>query len=96
MSRAALAPWVICTVCSGDGKVDNLGPVDRSGFDEDEWRMYLDGGHQVTCPMCVGRGSIREDVGPLLERSGTDGQRVFYVDAAEASEHFLRMAEGWA
>lgn len=29
-----------------------------------------------------------------LVRFGSDGQRVQYADAADASEHFLRMAEG--
>jgi len=53
-----------CTVCHGEGKLDNLSPIDRSGFTDDEWRLYLDGGQQVTCPLCVGAGSLRvEDDG---------------------------------
>lgn len=96
MSAQPQAPWVICEVCHGDGKVDQLGVVRRSDFDDEDWDHYLQGGHDVPCMACAGTGKVRADAPEPIRRTGSDGQNVFYADADDASEHLLRMAEGWA
>lgn len=96
MSGPVKAPWVICATCHGDSKVDRLGVVARSDFDDDEWDHYLEGGHDVHCMGCAGTGKVRAGTLAPIRRTGSDGQNVFYRDADDASEHMLRMAEGWA
>lgn len=89
--------WVICPACGGEGEVDALGVVNRDDFTEEEWQDYRAGALDCPCTVCNGRGSVADfDPGALVVRSGSDGQNVFYADADDASEHFLRMAEGLA
>lgn len=94
MSRRQ-APWIICSCCKGDGTVDGLGVVSRDDFSDEEWEEYLEGAYNAPCGACAGTGKVREDAPEPVVRFGSDGQRVFYADEADASEHRLRMAEGW-
>lgn len=88
------APWKICPICHGDGKVDALGVVDPYDCTEEEWEDYMDGAYKKDCANCHGLGRVRADKPTNLVRHGSDGQIVQYEDEADASEHFLRMAEG--
>lgn len=92
---AAASPWMICPHCRGEGQTSaHLGEVDPDDFDADDFQDYLAGGYDAPCGACGGSGKVREADQPLV-RTGTDGQPVFYQDADDASEHGLRMAEGW-
>lgn len=99
MSARGGAKWIICPHCDGDGRVDSLGVVNRDDFDDGEFEQYLDGEFDTGCAVCGGSGKVREDHeatnGPVIVRTGSTGQRVVYRDADDASEHMLRMAEGW-
>ena len=93
------APWIICPACKGEGKIDTQGVVNRDDFDDDSWEMYMEGDYDVTCNICKGAGKVREtdEDGNKLEvfrRTGSNGQNVYYDDLDDASEHWLRMAEG--
>lgn len=92
----AVAPWMICPLCRGDGLVDQLGVVDPDHFDEDEWEAYRDGAYRCRCANCAGTGKVRQDQPTNVVRTGSYGQQVQYEDAVDASEHLLRIAEGWA
>lgn len=96
MSATTKAPWIICPQCKGAGTIDQLGQVHRDDFDEDEWEDYLEGGHHASCRNCAGTGKVREGQPECIVRFGSHGQKVQYDDADDASEHLLRMAEGWA
>ncbi len=92
------APWIICPVCKGEGHRDVLGVVDMDNFDDESRAAYLAGEYHQPCEVCRGSGKVREDFeqtdGPVICRSGSDGQLEIYRDADDASEHFLRQAEG--
>lgn len=86
--------WVICPCCQGEGKSDSLGVVDREDFSDADFESYLDGGYDTICERCGGTGKVIAHEEPIV-RAGSDGQNVYYADADDASEHLLRMAEGW-
>ena len=88
------APWKICPICHGEGLVDTLGEVVRGDFTDEEWEDYMDGAYNKDCANCEGSGKVRADQRTNLVCHGSDGQIVQYEDEADASEHFLRMAEG--
>ena len=90
------APWIICPICKGEGKVDELGAIDPNSLDADEFEFYIEGGYDKGCANCAATGKVREDAPVNVVRFGSDGQRVQYADEDDASEHMLRMAEGWA
>jgi hypothetical protein len=96
VSANTKAPWIICPQCKGDGTIEGLGQVTRAQFSDDEWGDYLDGGCDIGCRMCAGQGKVREGQPECIVRFGSHGQKVQYDDADDASEHLLRMAEGWA
>jgi RecJ-like exonuclease len=89
------ASWIICPLCKGDGHVDALGVVNPMDFDAESFDFYKAGGYDVLCANCKGTGKVREDQPQNITRIGSDGQQVQYADADDASEHFLRMSEGW-
>lgn len=93
------APWIICPLCSGDGSTSaHMGIVDREDWDEEDFQAYLDGKYDQPCSVCKGSGKVREDYketdGPIIRRSGLNGEQHIYRDADDASEHWLRMAGG--
>lgn len=91
------APFIICPVCKGEEKVDTMGVVKPGDFDEITWERYLAGEYDSTCTYCHGKGKVRDEPerqAPIY-RTGSDGQNVVYDDADDASEHWLRMAEGY-
>lgn len=93
------APWMICPACHGEGTVDTLGIINPDDFDEDQMEMYMEGAYDRSCEVCKGSGKVREadeDGEPfrLYTRTGSSGQQVHYTDPDDASEHWLRMAEG--
>jgi len=96
--KGASAPWIICPVCKGDGRRDAQGVVDLDELDDDSREAYLAGDYDRCCEVCRGAGKVREDFektdGPVIRRRGRDGQLEIYRDADDASEHFLRLAEG--
>jgi hypothetical protein len=95
-AQRKLSPWVICPTCEGDGRVDQLGVIVRDDFADEEWQDYLDGRYDEPCGLCEGSGKVRADAIQPIRRTGSAGQNVFYRDAADASEHLLRMMEGLA
>lgn len=93
---SAARRWIICPCCGGEGKRDALGVVRREDFGDDDWQDYLDGAYNTACAECNGTGKMLAEDEPKHVRTGSDGQNVYYHDADDASEHMLRMAEGWA
>jgi hypothetical protein len=91
--------WEICSCCQGEGTVDVLGvvsPDDFAGGDgDDTWELYKAGAYDAPCAPCLGSGKVLAGSPAPVVRFGRDGQKVVYEDADDASEHSLRMAEGW-
>lgn len=60
------SPWVICTLCHGDGHHVNpaidAGGLSREDFDDDPdfAEGYRRGDYDVTCVRCGGSGKVRE------------------------------------
>ena len=60
------SPWVICTLCHGDGKHVNpaidAGGLTREDFEDDPdfADSYIRGDYDVTCARCGGSGKLRE------------------------------------
>lgn len=86
--------WEICSVCKGEGTLDNLGVVNPHDFSDQEWEDYLGGRFRTRCETCNGTGKVRSDASKPIVLAGSDGQPVVYDDPADASEHRLRMQEG--
>ena len=64
MSRARIAPWIICPTCSGVGHSSrHLGVVDPHSPDwsPDEFEEYLSGAYDRPCNTCNGTGKVRDD-----------------------------------
>lgn len=89
------ARWIICPCCQGEGARNMMGLVHRDDWEGEDWEQYLGGGYDSTCRDCQGSGKMLSEDEPTIMRTGSDGQAVCYRDADEASEHRLRMAEGW-
>lgn len=88
--------WSICAHCGGEGRTSaHLGEVNPDDFDDEGWQGYVDGAHDRACVPCKGSGKVLTDAPEPIVRHGSNGQPVFYTDADDASEHRLRMAEGW-
>lgn len=75
--------------------MDALGVVDPDDFTDDEFEAYQAGEHDVPCTHCRGTGKVLASAPAPIIRTGSDGQNVHYEDDDDASEHLLRMAEGW-
>lgn len=64
--KADKSPWVICTLCHGDGTHVNpsidAGGLSREDFDNDPdfAESYMRGDYDVTCARCGGSGKLRE------------------------------------
>lgn len=93
------APWIICPLCKGDEHSSaHLGIVNQEDWNEEDFEAYLEGKYDQPCEVCKGTGKVREDYeqkdGPVITRSGRNGERYVYRDADDASEHWLRMVGG--
>jgi hypothetical protein len=85
-------PWVICTLCHGDGHVVNPA-IDAGGIsgeemdaDPDFREAYLAGAYDVPCNRCGGSGKVRAAELERLEREAVDRAADRRLEAAESGD----------
>lgn len=75
MCHTDKSPWVICTLCRGDGTVVNPS-IDAGGLSADDFAddpefadNYRAGVYDITCPRCAGAGKLRAAELERVERA---------------------------
>ena len=74
------SPWVICSLCQGNGSHVNpaidAGGLGAEDFSDDDFReAYMAGVYDVPCVRCGGSGKIREDDLRRLEAEAIERAR---------------------